>query len=187
MTDAEFDLDRLLRLRLVVARFGERDMANWWSSQGALGRYGAMTLRRGFPRTHFFAQARAVFELARHRCAEVFNPPKCATLWQLPEAIEEAFNARWETWLDHAGTWVPFFESLQALTSNDLVQSLTDLNLVSPPELDAYGRLRRSPGGNAVQLSGSFESDRDIGLLALGFGRGEPANLAVPYISRSDA
>jgi hypothetical protein len=186
MTAVKSDLDRLLKLRLVVARFGESDMSNWWSSQGVLGRYGAMTLRRGFPRTHFFAQARAVFELARHRCAEVFNPPKCVTLWQLPETVQEAFDARWETWLDNAGDWVPFFEALQAPPTNDLVQSLTTLNLVTTSDLEAYARLRRSPGGNAVQLGGSFEPDRDISLLALGFGRGERANLAVPYISRTD-
>ncbi len=59
MTQAAIDLDRLLKLRLVVARFGEMDLAKWWNTKGQLGRLGAAALRRGFPRTHHFAQHRA--------------------------------------------------------------------------------------------------------------------------------
>src|ERR1700736_4833806 len=100
MTQTAIDLERLLRLRLVVARFGEMDLAKWWNTKGQLGRMGAIALRRGFPRTHCFARARSVFAVAAHRCAEVFNPPGCVTLWHLPSAIEEEFDARWERWLD---------------------------------------------------------------------------------------
>ena len=64
----EVDLDRLLKLRLVVARHGEMDRSRWWNTQGMLGRHGALVLERGFPRTHFFAQARVVFAVARARC-----------------------------------------------------------------------------------------------------------------------
>ena len=35
---AGLDLDRLLRLRLTVARHGEMDAARWWNSKGMLGR-----------------------------------------------------------------------------------------------------------------------------------------------------
>lgn len=73
--------------RLVVARFGEMDLAKWWNTRGQLGRLGAAALRRGFPRTHRFAQARSVFAVAAHRCTEVFEPPGCVTLWRLPEAV----------------------------------------------------------------------------------------------------
>lgn len=45
------DLNRLFKLRLVVARHGEMDVARWWNSKGMLGRYGAAVLTRGFPRT----------------------------------------------------------------------------------------------------------------------------------------
>jgi hypothetical protein len=54
---------------------------------------GSVALRRGFPRTHHFAQARSVFAVAAHRCTEVFNPPQSVTLWNLPETIEEEFVA----------------------------------------------------------------------------------------------
>src|SRR5689334_12632131 len=102
------DLDRLRKLRLVVARFGAMHLARWWNTKGQLGRLGAAALRRGFPRTHRFAQARSVFAVAAHRCREVFDPPGCVTLWRLPAAIEEALDDRWEQWLDNAGDWTSF-------------------------------------------------------------------------------
>jgi hypothetical protein len=48
------DLDRLLKLRLVIGRFGEMDIAKWWNTKGQLGRLGTAALRRGFPRTGLF-------------------------------------------------------------------------------------------------------------------------------------
>src|SRR5438552_12172804 len=110
MKSPSIDFDRLLKLRLVVARFGEMDLAKWWNTKGQLGRLGSATLRRGFPRTHSFAQARSVFAVAAHRCSEVFEPPECVTLWKLPESVEEEFDTRWEFWLDNATRWVPFFQ-----------------------------------------------------------------------------
>ena len=88
MTRATLDFDRLLKLRLVVARFGEMDLAKWWNTRGQLGRLGTAAIRRGFPRTHYFAQARSVFAVAAHRCREIFDPPDSVTLWRLPETID---------------------------------------------------------------------------------------------------
>ncbi|MFM0192123.1 BrxE family protein [Paraburkholderia strydomiana] len=182
------DFERLLRLRLVVARFGELDNARWWNTRGQLGKLGAATLRRGFPRTHRFAQARSVFAVAAHRCDEVFNPPACVTLWKLPEAVEEEFDARWEHWLDHADDWDPFFERIETLSSTDLVELLRRFELVSDLDLEAYARLRRSAEGRAVPLPGAYGgTNADIRLLALGFARGEPGALAVPYIREMTA
>ena len=59
MTNSKIDFDRLLKLRLVVARVGEMDLAKWWNTRGQLGRLGSAAVRRGFPRTHYFAQARS--------------------------------------------------------------------------------------------------------------------------------
>jgi hypothetical protein len=182
------DLDRLLKLRLVVARFGEMDLAKWWNTKGQLGKLGAAALRRGFPRTHYFAQARSVFAVAARRCAEVFEPPGSVTLWRLPEAIEEEFDARWEQWLDHASDWEPFFEKLAALPSGDLVAALRGFDVVTETEVAAYGRLKRSAEGRAVPLPGLFSgAEEEVALLALGFARGEPGALAVPYARRGDA
>ncbi len=114
-TTGTIDLDHLMKLRLVVGRFGEMDIARWWNTNGQLGRLGTSALRRGFPRTHYFAQARSVFAVAAQRCSEVFDPPDCVTLWRLPAAIEDEFDARWEHWLDNAADWASFFEHLEAL------------------------------------------------------------------------
>jgi hypothetical protein len=47
MTSTLFDVNRLLKLRLVVARFGEMDLAKWWNTKGRLARFGAVALQRG--------------------------------------------------------------------------------------------------------------------------------------------
>jgi hypothetical protein len=188
MTSPVLDLDRVLKLRLLVARFGEMDLAKWWNTKGQLGRLGAAALRRGFPRTHRFAQARSVFAVAGHRCAEVFEPPGSVTLWRLPEAIEEEFDARWEQWLDDAGEWTAFFEKLEGLSGTDLTTILRSFEVVNDRDLEAYARLRRSAEGRAVPLPGLFSgTDDDVALLALGFARSEPGALAVPYARRAEA
>lgn len=187
MTATPLDLDLLLKLRLSVARFGEMDLTKWWNTKGQLGRLGAAALRRGFPRTHRFAQARSVFAVAAHRCSEVFDPPGCVTLWRLPERVEEAFDARWEHWLDHAGEWTGFFEKLESLSGSDLPEILRVFELVGDRDLEAYSKLRRSAEGRAVPLPGMFSgTDADVALLALGFARGEPSALTVPYARRAD-
>ena len=182
MIRATTDLDRLLKLRLLIGRFGEMDLAKWWNTRGQLGRLGTAALRRGFPRTHHFAQARSVFAVAAHRCAEVFDPPRCVTLWRLPESVEEEFDARWEYWLDNAHDWGPFFRQLESLQNTDLLAVLRSFDVVGERDIAAFAKLRRSAEGRAVPLPGLFSgADDDVALLALGFGRGEAGSLAVPY------
>ena len=159
------------------------DLAKWWNTKSQLGRLGAMALRRGFPRTHHFAQARSVFAVATHRCDEVFNPPACVTLWRLPEAIEESFDARWEVWLEQVTEWQAFFQSLEALQGTDFLAILRSFGLVSERHAEGFAQLRRSAEGRAVLLPGMFSgSDDDVALLAAGFARGEPGSVAVPYM-----
>lgn len=182
MATPSIDFDRLLKLRLVVGRFGEMDIAKWWNTKGQLGKLGTAALRRGFPRTHYFAQARSVFAVAAHRCSEVFEPPNCVTLWLLPGQVEEEFDARWEHWLDGATEWTSFFKDLEGLQTSDLLTTFRDLGIVSEGEAETATRLRRSAEGRAVLIPGTFESsDEDIAQLALGFARGEVGALAVPY------
>jgi hypothetical protein len=180
------DLDRLLKLRLIVGRFGEMDIAKWWNTKGQLGRLGTAALRRGFPRTHYFAQARSVFAVAAYRCSEVFDPQGCVTLWRLPESIEEEFDARWEHWLDNASEWTSLFERLETLQGTDLIVALRSFDVIGASDADSFSKLRRSAEGRAVPLPSIFSgTDEDIALLALGFARGEPGALAVPYARRS--
>lgn len=186
------DFDRLLRLRLVVARYGEMDAARWWNTGDAarrtalLGRAGSVLMSRGFPRTHRFARARLVFEVARARCAEVFDPPGCITLWNLPPALEDQFDARWARWLEDHEAWTAFFASIEAPTT-DLLGALKKLDLANDGDLDAVSKLRRSAEGRAVPLPGVHAvTDALITQLAAGFSRGEPGKLAVPYARMED-
>lgn len=102
---ASVDVERLFRLRLVVGRVGEMDLAKWWNTQGQLGSLGSSVLSRGFPRTHHFAQARAVFAVAADRCREVYDPPASVTLWNMPADVEDELELRLESWREDAAGW----------------------------------------------------------------------------------
>jgi hypothetical protein len=181
-TPPAIDFDRLFKLRLVVARHGEMDAAKWWNTQGILGRRGEVVLKRGFPSTHHFAQARVVFEVARSRCHELFDPPGCMTLWSLPAEIEEQFYEHWQGWLDETDKWTPVFQIVEAQTGSDLLRSLGELDLLSQAQLNTVAKLRRSAENRAVPISGTFQPHDDIiTLLAAGFARGDAGNPAIPY------
>ncbi len=100
----QLDLKHLLQLRLLVARCGEMDNAQWWNTQGVLGKHGRAVYARSFPKTHVFVRARLVFAVARARCRERFDPPASITLWTLPAEIEDDFNTQWESWLEEKQT-----------------------------------------------------------------------------------
>lgn len=176
------DFEQLLKLRVVVARVGEMDLARWWNANGQLGRLGAAAVRRGLPRTHYFAQARSVFAVAAHRCDEVFNPPNSVTLWRLPAEIEEQFDARWERWLDNARDWDPFFERVAEIDAPDLPAAFRTFDLADPGTANEMDRLDLGPGGRSLPLPEAFSgSMHDLNRLALGFGRGSVGTLAVPF------
>jgi hypothetical protein len=187
MIPAVVDLEKLLKLRLVVARFGEMDKARWWNTRGQLGRLGTTAVRRGFPRTHYFAQARAVFAVAAHRCREVFDADGVVTLWRLPPLIEDQFEARWEHWLDHAADWTDFFQGVGSLAENDLIADLHVVGGATDRDLEAFAHVPHSAGVRAFELPNPFsETNEDIALLAIGFSRGEPGSLVVPYAARGE-
>ncbi len=134
------DFERLLKLRLAVARYGEMDLAGWWNTKGILGHHGALALKRGFPATHSFTQARIAFAVARSCCHELFDPPGCMTLWSIPAEVEHRFEEHWQGWLDQGERWSPFFEALTTgLGRQDLLAELTDLGLINQHHLEAVG------------------------------------------------
>jgi hypothetical protein len=187
MTDA-VDLDRLLKLRLVVARHGEMDRMGWWNTNEMLGRRGAIVLQRGLPRTHRFAQARVVFAVARARCEELFDAPGSITLWRLPAYVEDEFEDRWHAWLSEPDRWSPFFDGLAREGPVDLLSELAAHDLISPQQTETVRALKRSAEGRAVQLTGERELDDDlITLLAAGFAKGEPRAPAIPYATLATA
>lgn len=176
------DLERLLKLRVVVARVGEMDLARWWNTSGQLGQLGAAAVRRGLPRTHWFAQARSVFAVAAHRCDEVYNLPGSVTLWRLPDDIEERFDAGWEHWLDHASDWEGFFASVAGIADADLPTALARLDLVSESAVATVRDLPLKGGERSVKLPTDYlGSMAEIELLAAGYSRGSIGSLVVPY------
>jgi hypothetical protein len=175
------DLDRVLKLRLVVGRVGEMDLAGWWNTKGQLGSLGASVVQRGFRRTHHFAQARAVFAVAARRATEVYNRKDAVTLWALPADVEDAFDTHWAHWIEQAHDWTGFFRDLHGCSS-ELVTELGRFDLVTEGQVEQASRLRRTAEQRGVQLPGDFAgSDDDITMLALAFSRGGRQKLAVPF------
>ncbi len=178
----EIDFDLLLKLRLVIARYGEMDLAKWWNTREVLGRRGAVLFRRGFQTTHYFAQARVAFAVARSRCNELFSPPGCMTLWNLPPDVEDQFEECWQNWLDEAHAWDPFFDELANLQVTDLIQELSRFQLVNPSHAEAVSKLHRSAEGRSVPLPGiHVVNDEVLKLLAGGFALGQPGSPSIPY------
>jgi hypothetical protein len=184
---SDLDLDWLCKIRIVIARLGEMDLLRWWNTDGQLGPYGARIMRRGLPRTHYFAQAKSVFAVAAYRSSQVFDPPNCATLWHLTGAIEDEFDAKWESWLDDAENLRPFFEQVAFIKAGSVKDVLSGLNLVSGDEIhESQALLRRSPSHSAVSLPNAFSRTRRcVSLLALGHGLSATGDLRVPYIPRN--
>lgn len=188
ISDPDVDLEHLLKLRVVVARVGEMDLAKWWNTNGQLGRYGDAAVRRGLPRTHNFAQARSVAAVAAHRCDEVFSLANTVTLWRLRADVEERYEARWEHWLDNAADWTSFFSEVAALATPDLEAALRSFKLVGEANLSAVRDLPVGPGGRSLPLPDPYAGTRaDLDLLALGFSRGAVGSMTVPYAKLGDS
>ena len=175
------DYPRLLRSRLVVARAGEKDLLGWWNTNGVLGALGRSLYPRGFPRTASFAQARVVFAVASARARELWSPPGCATLWNLPPEIEDAFEDHWQTWADAPEVWAPIFDALTR-AKGDVLDELRAVDAITAAQAEAARELKRSLDGRAVALPGVRAVDDDtLALLAAGFFRGEKGAPAIPY------
>jgi len=182
------DLEWLLKLRVAIARCGEMDLARWWNSNTQLGLAGASVLKRGFPRTHHFAQARSVISIAEHRCNELFPQTDVITLWRLPDVIEEQMELHWDDWIDRAPDWVPFFHAVGKLDTSDPVDALNVLTLVTPGEIKSGKALKRRTDSRGLQVAKSFSGAREeLALLALGFAAGARNDPVVPFIEGATA
>lgn len=166
----------------MIGRFGEMDMAKWWNTQGMLGSYGARLLSRGIPRTHLFAQARVVFEVASHRCRQIFSEKGCYTLWQLPAEIEDQFQDNWPEFVEQDG-WEGFFQGLADMKSQELSEVLLSFDLSSQEHVQAAQDLEVQEGQPFFSLGEveSFSIDT-IKRLAAGFTKSQAGQLVVPYV-----
>ena len=182
VTEQNLDMDRLLKLRLAVARYGEMDIAAWWNTRGVLGRHGQMALGRGFPRTHHLAQARVAFSVATARCREVFCPDQGVTLWDLPAEVEDQFQGCWHDWLGQDDVWQPFVVELDSLGQSDgLLPWVLDKGLIDTTTEETLQSMRRSAQGKAVRVAGQELDNAILTLLAAAFCLGEKGKPAVPY------
>ena len=176
------DLDRLLKLRLVVARAGERDRMQWWDTQGVLGARGATLLRRGMPRSHRLAAARIGFEVAALRCRERLSDPSAMTLWALPADLEDAFQQHWHRWLREGEVWDRFCSTLEA-EGDGLAEQLLDRGLASEDDVRTARELDVDSEGRAVRLpDASTLDDHALQRLAAAFTVGKEGQLVVPAI-----
>jgi hypothetical protein len=181
------NFELLLKLRLVIARYGEMDGARWWNTKGILGRFGALALGRGFPKTHRFAQAKVAFSVAAHRCQEVYDPPNAYTLWNLSPEIEDQFQEKWHDWLENVEEWEGFFKGIEDISGKEFLELLSERDLISQVQIENAKKLRRSAEGRSVQISGMSELDNEaLAMLAAGFFRGEPGKPAIPYLIKKD-
>jgi hypothetical protein len=177
------DLDLLFKLRLCVARFGEMDVAKWWNTQGILGRYGALALQRGFPKSHRFAQAKIAFAVAAQRCREIYPHPNAYTLWALPPETEDQFNRKWHDWVDAADAWVPVFQAIEDIAGQGLLDLMLKLNLVTPQQLEQTRALDPAAEGNSTKISSNgLLDDHVLILLAAGYSKGQTGKPVVPYL-----
>jgi len=186
VASATIDYERLFKLRLAIARLGEMDNAGWWNTKGLLGSGGSFVLRRGFPLTHPFAQARTVFAVAAERCQEVFAAPGCISLWQLPARIEDEFEEHWQGWLDEPERWQPLFAQIAALRGQDVLGALTTLGLIAAREARATTELDNATNDPSLRLdlgSAGQRLDNDlVTMLAAAFAKSAPGKLAVPFV-----
>lgn len=185
-TSQALDFDRLLKLRLVVARVGELGLAGWWGTKDVLGGMGAMAFRRGFPRSHHWAQAKVVFEVARARCQERFPDPAAITLWSLPATVEEQFEHAWGRWIGENEAWEPFFERLKEWKSPSLTEALKAFDLWS----QGMEATTTQAAANTASLAlGTFPSleQASVDGLAAGFTFGQPGEPVVPFVRLQEA
>lgn len=178
------NLERVLRLRAAVGRFGEMDCAGWWNTQGVLGTRGKAVYKRGLPRTHFFARVRVVSSVAAERSRSVYPAPDAATLWSLPPALERAMSFHEREWAiggTAADGWPDFETAIAAPPDGELLKWLVELGLVSADLTTIVKSLAQAPGGKGIVVPGPLTDDA-VQLLAAAHSRGGPKDLVVPFI-----
>lgn len=177
-------MDRLLKLRLIVARYGEMDLMGWWNTHGVLGPRGQSVYQRGFLRTHSFAQARVVFSVACDRCDKLVGTEGLFNLFHLPPAIEDQFELEWQKWVRDASAWSEFIDAVASMKAVSLLEILDDLAELSPNVRSYIGDLSRHLSGNTLLLPSTQSSSRQdlTEHLAASFSLGSRDNLVVPCI-----
>jgi hypothetical protein len=180
-------LEGLFQLRLVIARLGEMDNAGWWNTKRLLDTTGTFVMKRGFSHIYPFVQAQASFAVAASQCQVMIALWDGTTLWQLPAAIENQFDDQWQTWLDEADRWPPFFTKIFTLQSQDVLGTLHELDLITNDDVSVIRKLKHGVGGYSLMLLSTTLDDMTTRLLATGFAHGAPGKPVVPYMRVSSS
>ena len=180
--------EKLAKLRITIARYGEMDRAKWWNTKGLLSPLGEAALKRGFHRTHVFARAKAVFAVAGSRSQEVFDLADTYTLWRLPVQLEDQLEDAWAKWLEDPEPWAEFLAAVDDRSSEPLLTVLEQLELVSSETVKIADSLRRADDMHSVPIisEASLSHDAAIELLAAAHACSEKGKLAVPYIAEKE-
>ncbi len=113
------DLDRLLKLRLVVARYGEMDRAAGGTRTGCSGATERSPSSAG-SRAPTDSPRRASSSLSPALAARSSSTPPLGHAWRLPAEVEDQFDDRWQAWLGEPDSWNPFFDELATAEPADL-------------------------------------------------------------------
>jgi len=177
--------DRILIIRTLVARAGEKDNLAWWDSD-ALSEAGSYVLRRLFPRSAARAGVRLAIEAATIRHRTVLGEQKVLSLFCLGEPWDSLVDGRIER--RYGGPNLPRVpESLQ--WASDLAAALkeggllTDSDWEAPESLELFesntleiGQVRDAHGLLPEEIN------RLASRLAVSYARGEKGRLVVPYL-----
>ena len=177
------NLLRLLEASLVIARLGERDVHGWWATDGLLGGDGAFVGPRVLPKTHPTARARIVFAVAAHACIERHPDRAARSLFRLgPEAMDRLDALLVDRLAEHEW-WGSWMERLQAVNKATPVgEVLTGLGVVTLADLAQVAKLSLRPDGRSLLLPKPADPAAAIRLMAAGFIRSKPGELAVPCL-----
>lgn len=184
MYDSKESIDYgwLLRLRLLIARYGEMDSARWWNTNGVMGKYGAIALSRGFPKTQALVRGRIAMEAAKQRCNDVFQVPGCITLWSLPPEVEDGVEQHVNTCLNDNSGVLTFLQELESVENVGLGAILQSTGFVSQEYLAKVLSIPLSGDARTIAIPGTHSVNAvTVALLAAGFTRSDIGRLIVPY------
>jgi hypothetical protein len=181
----QIDPRKLLEARLWVARLGERDVYGWWATDGVLGKDGAFVGPRVLPLTHATGRARIALTVAAHACAQRHPDPKAISLFRLDPHTEDRLDSLLVERLSERDWWAAMMSRLEGVQAGvDIGRTLVAAGIVTPKDLVRVESLELGPGERSLPLPPAPDEDETdvLQLLAAGFVRSKPGQLAVPYL-----
>lgn len=183
--DLDQAIDLVLRLRLIVARAGEKDSLGWWDSD-ALSPAGAYVLQRIFPRSASWARIGLAIEAATIRHKVMLESEPALSLFTLRAEWEHRVFAYLER-LRRERQAVPIPGAIHS--SSELAELLRESGGLRPDEFPApepeglfepqvlqVGQIQNQAPPSAQEVL------RLAKLLAASYTKGDKGRLLVPYI-----